>query len=85
MKKYLGKITIQALALLCVIFGIIGLFLPFLQGILFLVIGLYLFSLVSPKIRWHIHAWGRRYPSVDRMLTRLERFNSRIRRWFYLD
>ena len=85
MKKYLGKITIQALALLCIIFGIIGLFLPFLQGILFLVVGVYLLSLVSPSLRMSMHMWGRRYPSVERILVRLERFNSKIRRWFYLD
>jgi len=35
----------------CIFLGILGLFLPILQGILFLLIGLFILSLVSPRIR----------------------------------
>ncbi|HEX7006430.1 MAG TPA: hypothetical protein VF274_04785 [Alphaproteobacteria bacterium] len=34
-----------------VVLGVLGLFLPVLQGILFLLIGLFLLSAVSPRIR----------------------------------
>ncbi len=36
---------------MCIFLGILGLFLPILQGILFLLIGLFILSLVSPRIR----------------------------------
>ena len=35
----------------CIFLGVLGLFLPILQGILFLLIGLFVLSLVSPRIR----------------------------------
>lgn len=35
----------------CIFLGVLGLFLPILQGILFLLIGLFILSLVSPRIR----------------------------------
>ncbi|MEK9131939.1 MAG: hypothetical protein AAB447_03450 [Patescibacteria group bacterium] len=85
MKKHIGRTVLQIIALVFIVFGIIGLFLPFLQGIIFLVIGLYLLSLISPRIREHIHAWGRRHSFVGRVLARLEGFNVRLRRWFHLD
>lgn len=35
----------------CIFLGVLGLFLPILQGILFLLIGLFILSLVSPRVR----------------------------------
>jgi uncharacterized membrane protein YbaN (DUF454 family) len=43
-----GKITIGASLL---VLGVVGLFLPFLQGILFLVMGLSLLSTESPRAK----------------------------------
>lgn len=85
MKKHIGRITLQIVAILFLIVGFLGLFLPIVQGILCLVIGLYLFSLVSPWVRGHLHAWGRRHTVVGNVLSRLEQFNERLRRWFHLD
>jgi uncharacterized membrane protein YbaN (DUF454 family) len=45
------KIAIQILGLAMIFFGIIGLFLPFLQGIIFLVIGLALLSIASSSFK----------------------------------
>ena len=47
-----GKITLGVLLL---VLGVVGLFLPFLQGILFLVMGLSLLSTESPRAK----AWLR--------------------------
>ncbi|MBI3769626.1 MAG: hypothetical protein HY271_14205 [Deltaproteobacteria bacterium] len=47
-----GKITIGVLLL---VLGVIGLFLPFLQGILFLIMGLSLLSTESPRAKAWLH------------------------------
>ena len=50
-----------------VLLGIAGLFLPVLQGILFLCIGLVLLSRRSPLIRWLVMRVGRRWPKFRRV------------------
>jgi uncharacterized membrane protein YbaN (DUF454 family) len=47
-----GKITLGVLLL---VLGVIGLFLPFLQGILFLIMGLSLLSTESPRAKAWLH------------------------------
>lgn len=49
--------------------GILGLFLPVLQGILFLCIGVALLSSVSPRMRWLIMKLGQRYPKFRTAVT----------------
>ena len=69
--------------------GILGLFLPFLQGILFLVIGLYLLSLESARARLLRQRLRRRYPTLDGWLAKAEtwiatqrlRLNAWLLRW----
>jgi len=62
-----------------VVVGIAGLFLPFLQGILFLAIGLIILSGVSP----HARLWRRRlivrYPAFGRALDRARAWLRRFR------
>lgn len=56
---------------LFLLLGIAGLFLPFLQGILFLLIGLYFLSKTSPlakRILIHLQA---RFPRFARQLNRV--------------
>jgi len=48
--------------------GILGLFLPILQGILFLAIGSYLLSLESPWVRKKLLQFRRRYPKLGKTL-----------------
>lgn len=55
-----------------VILGIIGLALPFLQGFLFLLIGLIFLSLSSKTIRAWIEVHTRKFPKVHRMVVRTE-------------
>lgn len=62
---------------LLVVLGIAGLFLPFLQGILFLVLAAAVLSLTSRRIyRWLQGTVGRRWPSG---WQRVERFRTRVR------
>lgn len=70
MKKGAKRIWTIILGFLFLLLGIAGLFLPFLQGILFLLIGLYLLSKTSPlakKILNHLQA---RFPRFARQLDR---------------
>jgi len=48
-----------------VFFGILGLFLPVLQGILFLLVGLYILSLKSPLAKRVLAKIRRRFPSLS--------------------
>lgn len=50
--------------------GVVGLFLPVLQGILFLAAGLVLLSLVSPRMRLLRQRLVNRYPTVGNHITR---------------
>jgi hypothetical protein len=82
-----GKTTRQKVALywigwVFVVLGVLGLFLPILQGILFLLIGLFLLSRVSPRIRLlrqRLRARARaRYP---KWTGRFEEAEEQGKRW----
>lgn len=62
---------------LLVVLGIAGLFLPFLQGILFLVLAAAVLSLTSRRIyHWLQDTIGERWPNA---WQRVERFRTRMR------
>ncbi len=60
-----------------VVLGVVGLFLPFLQGILFLLVGVYLLSLGSARarlLRQRARRWLRaRYPNPVARVEAVER------------
>ena len=60
----LRRIALLVTGWLFIVLGIAGLFLPILQGILFLLVGLALLSLGSPRIRLLRMRLGRRYPAL---------------------
>ena len=68
---------------LFVLFGILGLFLPILQGILFLAVGFYLLSLESPWVHRKMEQVRGRYPrlgaTMDEARIRAARIARRIR------
>lgn len=63
-----------------VVLGVAGLFLPFLQGILFLAIGLIILSGVSPRARLWRQRLVVRYPAVGRALDQAQDWLKRFRR-----
>src|SRR5262245_54359475 len=76
-----------------VVLGVLGLFLPFLQGVLFLLIGLYLLSRDWPRARLLRRKLRLRYPALTarsdeardwslRQWARLRRDAARVRRDF---
>lgn len=48
------------------VLGFLGLFLPVLQGVLFLLVGVYLLSRESSWARWLRQKFRRRYPALGR-------------------
>jgi len=59
--------------------GVIGLFLPFMQGILFILIGLAILSSRSEIIRRFLNHLEERYPHLH---ERVEKWKAKIRDWF---
>jgi uncharacterized membrane protein YbaN (DUF454 family) len=59
--------------------GIIGLFLPFLQGILFIMIGLAILSSRSATIRRLLNRLEERYPD---QYQRIETLKGKVSGWF---
>jgi hypothetical protein len=66
-----------------VLLGIAGLVLPFLQGVLFLVVGLYLLSLESRWARRIRLRLQRRYPLLARMSDEATDWLRRLRRRYF--
>ena len=62
--------------------GILGLFLPFLQGILFIMIGLAILSTRSEQIKRFLKHLEDRYP---RHHERVVVWREKIRKWFKMD
>jgi uncharacterized membrane protein YbaN (DUF454 family) len=60
--------------------GILGLFLPILQGVLFLAIGSYLLSLESPWVRKKLLQFQRRYPKLGATLEEARLRAARVAR-----
>ena len=62
-----------------VVLGILGLFLPILQGILFILIGLAILSSRSETIKRFLKHLEERYPYHH---ERIEKWREKIRNWF---
>lgn len=58
--------------------GVVGLFLPVLQGVLFILLGLYVLSRESKTARRWLEHLRSRHPAVD---ARLHRWRERVDRW----
>jgi uncharacterized membrane protein YbaN (DUF454 family) len=71
-----GAVLIAALAFL--VLGVVGLVLPFLQGILFLAIGLILLSLLSPRMRAYVDRRTFAYPKVHKVIRDIESWVLRV-------
>ena len=70
--KHFKRIAILILAILFLILGVIGLVLPFLQGFLFIAIGLLLLSLYSPALRAWLDKHTVRYPKLHHIVLKAE-------------
>lgn len=78
MLRRIKKILLVAAGVLFILMGILGLALPFLQGFLFLAIGVVLLSIVSSRIRTWVEVHTRPYPKIHRFVERTQRWVVRI-------
>ena len=62
-----------------IVFGVLGLFLPILQGILFILIGLAILSSRSEAIKRFLKFLEERYPHCH---ERVEIWKEKMRNWF---
>ena len=63
---------------LFVLVGILGLALPFIQGVLFIAIGLILLSFYSPGTREWMETHAKPYPKAHALLKGAERWIARV-------
>jgi uncharacterized membrane protein YbaN (DUF454 family) len=68
MKKHIRRVAVLTLGWALIAFGIVGLFLPVLQGVLFILLGLYVLSRESETARRLLHRVRDRHPALDRKL-----------------
>ena len=68
MKKQIRRVAVLILGWALIAFGIVGLFLPVLQGVLFILLGLYVLSRESDTARRWLHRVRESHPGVDEKL-----------------
>jgi uncharacterized membrane protein YbaN (DUF454 family) len=74
MKRHVKRIVVLVIGWLLIAFGVIGLFLPVLQGVLFILLGLWVLSTESETAhRWLEHA-RKRHPRADAKLKQWGRW-----------
>lgn len=78
MHKHLKRVLVFAAGIVFLLVGVAGLFLPFLQGVLFIAIGLLLLSLYSPKLRAWMDRHTRRFPKLHRAVMEVEEWVVKI-------
>lgn len=78
MLRHTKRAIIFIIGLLFLFLGVIGLALPFLQGILFIAIGLLLLSIYSPTLREWVEHHTRKYPKVHAQVLKVQQFINRI-------
>lgn len=72
MRKHVKKAALIAAATISILLGIAGLFLPLLQGWLFLAIGIILLSIVVPSVREWRSRHTVRFPKLHKKIEELE-------------
>jgi uncharacterized membrane protein YbaN (DUF454 family) len=66
MKERFKRLSLQLAGWGFIFLGILGIFLPILQGILFLLVGLYLLSSTSPWAARLLERLRARFPKINR-------------------
>jgi len=78
MKRKAKKILVLAIGSIFIIFGLLGLFLPFLQGIIFLIVGFILISLCFPRVRLLLNKHTEKSPHVFKIINKAEKWIVKI-------
>ncbi|OGI68632.1 hypothetical protein A3A05_02695 [Candidatus Nomurabacteria bacterium RIFCSPLOWO2_01_FULL_41_12] len=78
MKKKAKRFLVLATGIIFIILGLLGTVLPFLQGFLFIAIGLMLLSFYFPKVRLWIEKHSEKYPRLFLIVKKVENFMIKI-------
>ncbi|SFS81187.1 DUF454 family protein [Marininema halotolerans] len=78
-KTRLKIIGSQVLGWFFIVLGILGLFLPILQGVIFLMLGFLILSKTSPWAKRKLHQFEERHPLIAKQMNRLRK-HPRLRR-----
>tara|TARA_R110002167_G_scaffold49498_3_gene144985 strand:+ start:335 stop:574 length:240 start_codon:yes stop_codon:yes gene_type:complete len=62
----LKKICFLFLAIICFIIGVLGLILPIIPGIVFLIISLLCLSVASKRVHLFLQRLRKKYPALDK-------------------
>lgn len=81
MKRYAKRAVIDSIGWLFVLLGVVGIFLPFLQGVLFILVGIYILSLHSTWAHKLLVRLKMRYPRVG---GKIDAADHRIRKFLGL-
>jgi len=76
--KKVKKVFVLIIGIIFIILGLLGLVLPFLQGIIFLAIGFFLLSFYFPKVRFWIKKHTEHYPSLSSAINKIEIWINKI-------
>jgi uncharacterized membrane protein YbaN (DUF454 family) len=68
MERQVKRIVVLVIGWLLIAFGVVGLFLPVLQGVLFIMLGLLVLSRESEIAHRWLQRGRQRYPTVDAKL-----------------
>lgn len=68
------KVLVLTVGIIFILLGLLGLFVPFLQGILFLIIGFMILSLYFPKIRLYIQKHAQKSPRLFSLINKAEKW-----------
>lgn len=74
MAKHVKKISIQAIGFAFILLGVAGLVLPVLNGTIFLIAGLFLLSVYSPRAKLLIKRIGDQHPQAEKLVLKIEKF-----------
>ena len=74
MARHIKRISIQAIGFALILLGIAGLVLPVLNGIIFIVAGLFLLSMYSPRAKVVINLIGNQHPKAEVLVKKIEVF-----------
>ena len=74
MQREIQRVVVLVIGWLLIALGIVGLFLPILQGVLFILLGLAVLSRESRTARLWLQRGRRRYPKADAKLKQWGRW-----------
>lgn len=77
--KQIGRIAILVIGWGLVAVGVVGLFVPILQGVLLIMLGLYLLSRESRTARGWLRKLQRRYPKTH---AKMKRIKDTLKTWW---